>query len=88
MQILDVDYEETVDNLESVARRLVAACELEWEPAGLDFHRTVRPVRTASVTQVWQPVYKQLVARWKKYEPAMADLFAALPVNEFPSSIT
>jgi len=84
--IVEVDYEETVDDLESVARRLVAACELEWEPACLDFHRTVRPVRTASVTQVRQPVYKQSVARWKNYEPAMADLFAALPASGFASS--
>jgi hypothetical protein len=86
--ILDVDYEETVDDLESVARRLVAACGLEWEPAGLDFHRTQRPVCTASVTQVRRPVYRQSVARWKKYEPSIADLFAGLPVNEFSSCTT
>jgi hypothetical protein len=75
---LDVDYEETVSDLESVARRLVAACGLEWEPACLEFHRTERPVRTASVTQVRQPVYQRSVARWKNYEPALHDLFAAL----------
>ena len=52
----------------SRCRRLVAACGLEWEPACLEFHRTERPVRTASVTQVRQPVYKKSVARWKNYE--------------------
>ena len=77
--IHEVDYEETVDDLEAVARRLIAACGLEWEPACLEFHRTERPVRTASVTQVRQPVYKRSVARWKNYESALADLFAALP---------
>ena len=47
--ILEVDYEETVDDLESVARRLVAACGLDWEPACLDFHRThARSARPAS----------------------------------------
>ncbi|HTU25186.1 MAG TPA: tetratricopeptide repeat protein [Pirellulales bacterium] len=80
--IVEVDYEDTVEDLESVARRLVAACGLDWEPACLDFHRTVRPIRTASVTQVREPVYKRSVARWKKYEPALAELFAALPTNE------
>jgi tetratricopeptide (TPR) repeat protein len=79
MSILEVDYEETVDDLEGVARRLIAACGLEWEPACLEFHRTERPVRTASVTQVRQPVYRQSVARWKNYEPALAGMFAALP---------
>ena len=62
-----VDYEENVADLESVARRLIDACGLEWEPACLDFHQTQRPVRTASVTQVRQPVYTRSVARWKNY---------------------
>jgi tetratricopeptide (TPR) repeat protein len=73
-----VDYEETVADLEVVARRLVAACSLEWNAACLDFHRTQRPVRTASITQVRQPIYKQSVARWKNYEHDLGALFAAL----------
>ncbi len=75
-----VDYEETVNDLEAVAPRLLAACGLDWEPSCLEFHRTQRPVRTASVTQVRQPVYQRSVARWRNYEPALAELFAALPV--------
>ena len=49
VSIQEVNYEETVTDLESVARRLIAACGLEWEPACLEFYRTDRPVRTASV---------------------------------------
>jgi tetratricopeptide (TPR) repeat protein len=77
-----VDYEETVADTESVARRLIAACGLEWEPACLEFYRHDRPIRTASVTQVRQPVYKRSVARWKNYEPSLGKLFATLPVAE------
>jgi hypothetical protein len=76
--LLEVHYEDTVADLEGVARRLVAWCGLEWEPACLAFHETKRPVRTASVTQVRQPVYTRSVARWKHYEPALGDLFARL----------
>jgi tetratricopeptide (TPR) repeat protein len=76
--LLEVDYEETVADLEGVARRLVAWCGLEWEPACLAFHETRRPVRTASVTQVRQPLYKKSVARWKHYEHALASVFAQL----------
>jgi hypothetical protein len=75
--IHEVEYEETVADLEGVARRLIAACGLDWEPACLEFHRTQRPVRTASVTQVRQPVYKHSIARWRNYERDMAHLFAA-----------
>jgi tetratricopeptide (TPR) repeat protein len=77
--IHEVAYEETVDDLESVARRLIAACALEWEPSCLDYHKTKRPVRTASVTQVRQPVYRKSMARWRNYSEPLADLFSALP---------
>jgi tetratricopeptide (TPR) repeat protein len=85
--VLEVSYEETVADLEGVTRRLVAWCGLEWEPACLEFHKCERPVRTASVTQVRQPLYTHSVARWKKYEPALGDLFAQLvpsPVSGDP----
>jgi hypothetical protein len=80
--IHEVRYEDTVTDLEGVARRLLAACGQEWDPACLEFHRTQRPVRTASVTQVRQPVYQRSLARWKHYENELAELFAALPVSE------
>jgi hypothetical protein len=76
--VLEVDYEETVTDLEGVARRLVAWCGLDWEPACLAFHEGRRPVRTASVTQVRQPIYSRSVARWKHYEQTLGPLFAKL----------
>jgi hypothetical protein len=54
--VLAIDYEETVADQEGVARRLVAWCGLEWEPACLSFHEGKRPVRTASVMQVRRPL--------------------------------
>ncbi len=76
--VLEVDYEETVADLEGVSRRLVAWCGLEWEPACLAFHESKRPVRTASVMQVRQPLYKHAVARWKNYEKSLASLLQRL----------
>ncbi len=77
--ILEVNYEDTVTDLEGTARRMIETCGLAWEPACLEFHRTERPIRTASVMQVRQPVYQRSVARWKNYEPDLAELFALLP---------
>jgi tetratricopeptide (TPR) repeat protein len=76
--LVEVDYEETVSDFESTARRLIAACGLDWEPACLEFYRTERPVRTASLAQVRQPIYQRSVARWKNYEHTLVELFAAL----------
>ncbi len=76
--LLEVDYEETVADLETVARRLVAWCGLEWEPGCLEFHRGKRAVRTASAVQVRQPLYATSVGRWQHYEQALAALFRAI----------
>ena len=77
--IHEFDYEETVSDLEAVARRLLAALGLDWDPGCLDFQRNSSPVRTASNIQVRQPLHRRSIARWKHYEHELADLFAALP---------
>jgi hypothetical protein len=74
-------YETLVDDFENEAQRLLAACGLEWEPACGRFHDTARPVRTASVTQVRQPLYRRALARWKHYKSTMNDLFTRLPLE-------
>ena len=76
--ILEVSYEETVADLEGVARRLVAWCGLEWEPRCLGFHQAKRPVRTASAVQVRQPLYTTSVGRWRHYEQSLASLLDAI----------
>jgi tetratricopeptide (TPR) repeat protein len=76
--LLEVDYEETVADLEGVARKLVTWCGLPWEPTCLAFHQTKRPVRTASAVQVRHPVFKTSVGRWAHYQHALASLFARL----------
>jgi tetratricopeptide (TPR) repeat protein len=76
--IQDVHYEDMVEDLESVARRAVEFLGLEWEPACLEYHRNQRPVRTASLSQVRQPIYRRSVARWRHYERALKLLFAQL----------
>jgi tetratricopeptide (TPR) repeat protein len=76
--MLEVQYEQVVDDLEGQARRLVAHCGLDWDDACLAFHKTQRPVRTASVTQVRQPIYKSAVGRWRVYERFLAPLTKAL----------
>ncbi len=77
-ELIEVRYEELVDDLEGAARRLLDGCRLEWDPACLSFYRTRRVVRTASLSQVRQPIYRSSVGRWKAYENELADLFAML----------
>jgi len=83
--LLEVDYEELTADQEGVSRRLVAWLGLEWDENCLNFHRTERLVRTASVAQVRQPIYRRSVARWKHYEAMLKpllDRLGGLPVGE------
>ena len=78
LQILDLRYEELVADEETVSRRMVDFCGLDWDDACLTFHENDRPVQTASKWQVRQPIYKTSVARWKRYERHLGPLKAAL----------
>jgi hypothetical protein len=51
-RLLEVTYENVVDDFETQARRLVEFCGLPWSEECLRFHETTRPVRTASLHQV------------------------------------
>src|SRR5262249_26737763 len=62
-RMLELDYEEIVADLPGAARKLVAFCGLEWDPGCLDFHKTKRVVRTASMIQVREPIYQRSVSR-------------------------
>lgn len=79
--ILDVRYENVVADLEGQARRIVAYCGLPWDERCLSFHQTERPVRTASASQVRQPIYNSAVGRWRVYEGQLGPLLGALGIS-------
>ena len=78
--MIDVNYEDVVADLETQARRMLAHCDLEWQPQCLDFYKTPRGVRTASSTQVRQPIYRHALGRWRRYEEFLQPLLRALNV--------
>ena len=85
-KVLDVHYEETVTDLETQVRRILAHCGLPFEEACVRFHETQRPVKTASSEQVRQPLYTGALGYWRRYEKHLelwleefADIIAELP---------
>jgi tetratricopeptide (TPR) repeat protein len=77
-RVLRVLHEDVVDDLESNVRRILDFCGLAFEPACLEFYKTARSVRTASSEQVRQPIFRDGVDQWKKYEPWLGPLKEAL----------
>jgi tetratricopeptide (TPR) repeat protein len=77
-RVLRVHHEDVVDDLEGSVRRILDFCELPFDPACLEFHRTERSIRTASSEQVRQPIYREGLDQWKNYEPWLGPLREAL----------
>lgn len=76
--MLSVRYEDVVADVEKMARAIIAHIGLEWDERCLRFYETERPVKTASLAQVRQPIYGTSVGRWKKYEQFLKPLLAEL----------
>jgi len=72
--MLEIRYEQLVDDLEGVSRSMVAFLGLAWDPACLQFHASDRFVRTASYDQVREPIYRRSVGRWQAYAEQLAPL--------------
>lgn len=77
-RVLDVRYDELVTAPEATARRCVEHLGLDWDPACLEFHKTRREVRTASITQVRRSLYREALGRWRNYHRHLAPLEAEL----------
>jgi len=76
--VLRVNYEDVVDDLETQVRRVLDFCDLDFEPACLEFHATDRSVRTPSSEQVRQPIYRSGLEPWRPFEPWLNPLKEAL----------
>jgi hypothetical protein len=47
---------------------------LDWDQNCLDFHRNKRPVKTVSSSQVRQPMSRQGIDSWRRYEDQLEPL--------------
>jgi tetratricopeptide (TPR) repeat protein len=77
LPILDVRYEELVQDLEGGTRRVLQF---------LRFYQSRRPVQTSSSWQVRQPLYTSSVGRWKNYARHLEPLRRALEGQSEPTS--
>jgi tetratricopeptide (TPR) repeat protein len=72
--VLDVAYEDLVGDTEGTLRQVINYCDLDWQPACLNFHENTSPTNTASAAQVRQPVYNSSVDKWRQLEQELAPL--------------
>jgi hypothetical protein len=77
-RVLRVFHEDVVHDLEGSVRRMLDYCDLSFEPACIEFHKTARSVRTPSSEQVRRPIFREGLDQWTRYEAWLGPLKDAL----------
>jgi tetratricopeptide (TPR) repeat protein/LPS sulfotransferase NodH len=73
-EVLRVQYEEVVADLEGQVRRILDFCGLPFEQGCVEYHKSDRPVNTASSEQVREPIYTSAVEFWRNFDPYLEEL--------------
>ncbi|MEC7701501.1 MAG: tetratricopeptide repeat protein [Pseudomonadota bacterium] len=81
-KIFHISYEDTVNDVETQARKLIDYIGLEWNDACATPHKKERAVLTASKMQVTKPVYTSSVQKWKRFEEHLQPLVRRLKPEE------
>ncbi len=78
VSMLEVDYEETISDIEGTGKKLISFIGLDWEKECVNYHKSIRMTKTASAWQVRQPIYTTSRNRWRNYEKFIEPLREAL----------
>lgn len=81
-EIYDIAYESLTHNPEPEIRKLLEACDLEWQENCLNFEKGGGTVKTASFYQVRQPMYTSSVRLWEQYRDNLQPLLDELEKAE------
>jgi Flp pilus assembly protein TadD len=81
--LLEIDYENVVEDQEAASRRLIAFVGLQWDDAVSRFHDSPAPSATASAVQVRRPIYASSIGKWRNHAQGLAPLRARL-LRELP----
>jgi tetratricopeptide (TPR) repeat protein len=76
--MLEIEYEDLVNDFERNVRRMLAHCGLEWDERCMAFHQTRRQVLTMSARQVREPLFRSSLQRWRPAEALLQPLLDGL----------
>ncbi len=80
-KIINIKYEDLVENFEEEVKKLFLDLNLNWEKHLYDFHKNERPVETASFRQVRNKIYKNSSEQWKSYKKYLTPMIDILSKN-------
>ena len=81
IDVCRIRYERMVNDLEGEMRRLLAFLDIPWDDKVLDNRGSAAKrehIRTASYSQVTEPIYTRSSGRWERYRVQMQDVLPIL----------
>ena len=77
--IFDVEYESLVRNKEDEIKKILKFCDLKWDEKCLNPEKNSRtPIKTVSVSQARQPIYKSSVNSNASFDKYLSEMFNTL----------
>lgn len=73
-----LDYDKLTADPENEIRKLLEYCELDWEDGVMDYGGNKNTIKTLSVYQARQPIYRSSVRSWEKYADDLKPMIDAL----------
>jgi len=77
-KILNVKYEDLINNSENKIREIIKFCKLDWEEQCLKHQNNKNPIKTLSVNQANKPIYDTSINISANYEGNLNKMFAIL----------
>ena len=66
--IYNLNYEKLIENKEKEIQKILNFCNLNWEDDCLNFNKKQNPIKTVSVAQARNAIYKTSLKGYEKYE--------------------
>jgi len=77
----EIDYEHYVINQKRETKKLLDYCNLKWESKCMNFHKTIRSVRTSSDHQIRKKIYRNSINKWKTYKQELKKLSSIINMS-------
>ena len=76
--IYNIKYESLIEDQEKQIKKLISVCDLEWNANCLNSHQNNKPIRTLSISQARQKIYKTSLNLSDNFRLELKDLFTIL----------
>ena len=78
--IINIKYEELVNDPVSKIKSLIESCDLTWDIKCLDYYKNSRPIKTTSLIQARKKMYTSSIDSWFNYKKYFETSFKKLLV--------